>query len=195
MMKGGKMGHKERMGFLKILDSAVWVEKRLFPARILVLDEIESNHKSEEFVIKMINSFRTKNKDDKYLNKNLETVALMVKKDLKSSPDNSILEQFLSDLDTYGLREALAYVFEYPDYDVSNDFEKFMINGYREIGQNFLKHSKRIKQRLEETCKKFDGKPLANIIDRLIISDKISLGDVWRDGQEQINLAIRKEKK
>jgi len=98
----------------------------------------------------------------------------------------------MSDLNLYGLREALAYLFEYPGYTVNEGLEQFMTTGYHDIGQRFLSHSKLIQQRLKETYLKFiksKGKPLPNIVDRLIVGDAINFNDPWADGQRQENLA------
>jgi len=44
----------DKLNFLNPLDNAVWVEKRLFPSRLLSLDHIEKNNKAEKFVYSVI---------------------------------------------------------------------------------------------------------------------------------------------
>jgi len=195
----------KRAIFLGKLDSAVWVEKRLFPARLIVLDEVQGSHGAQDFIVDVIMSIpQTLNvmdslpstKDSHFL----ERAALEARVQLKlekiqaqySQCPFSILEQFMSDLNLYGLREALAYLFEYPGYTVNEGLEQFMTTGYHDIGQRFLSHSKLIQQRLKETYLKFiksKGKPLPNIVDRLIVGDAINFNDPWADGQRQENLA------
>ena len=99
----------------------------------------------------------------------------------------------MSDLNLYGLREALAYLFEYPGYTISKRLEQFMVTGYHDVGQRFLFHSQLIQQRLKETYSQFiksKGEPLPNIVDRLIVGNAINFNGPWADGQRQENLAV-----
>jgi hypothetical protein len=121
----------KRIVFLGKLDAAVWVEKRLFPARLMVLDEVEGVHTAQDFVVSVINSIpQTLNvidslpstDDPRFLETAVkESIMQLEPEKIKaqySECPHSILEQFMSDLNIYGLREALAYLFEYPDYTV-----------------------------------------------------------------------------
>jgi hypothetical protein len=196
------MGFNERLAFLRKLDSGVWIEKRLFPSRLLVLDEIEGNQKSEHFVIQIMNSLRSTDRDNDYMGKRFVEVAFMAAKRLKIPEPlptgelppntNSALEQFLSDLKIFGLREALAYIFEDPNSVITSDFETFMTDGYYDIGRRFLHNSKLVRKRLEKTNRDFiknDCKPVPSILDRLILVDVIEFGGPWGDGQPQTNFA------
>jgi hypothetical protein len=199
------MGFDQRIAFLRKLDSAVWVEKRLYPARLIVLDEIEGDHRAQEFVVGVIKTLpQTLNVMDSLPSTDdyhfLETVALETRKQLDTKETHekyplcafSTLEQFLSDLSLYGLREALAYLFEDPEYAVDERLEKLMADGYRDVGQRFLRHSRLIQKRLHETYSRFiesKGEALPRFLDRLIVGDAVNYGDPWADGQRQENLA------
>jgi hypothetical protein len=201
------MGYDKRIAFLNKLDSSIWVEKRLFPERLILIDRIERNHKAQDFVVNVIESMpQTLNIMDSLPSMEDRHFMEMVSLEAKSALDLhkisaqystcpfSNIEAFLSDLNVYGLREALAYLFEAPGYSIGAQFEDFMINGYHSIGKKFLQHADFIKQKLHEVHSKFvksKGKALSNTLDRLIVSHAIDFDDAWADGQPQTNFAIQ----
>lgn len=147
------MDYRKRLDFLRDLDSEVWVEKRLSAARLVILDEIEANSKSKKFIISVIDNISHTHTDigyvDSALSFGLDALSIIVLKKFKHIVPDSALTQFVVDLNIFGLREALAYIFESPNCSIPIEFQQEILRGYRHIGLAFLRRSEAIKQRLE----------------------------------------------
>ena len=191
------MSSEERSALLKDLDSAVWVEKRLFPARLLVLDKLEKNHRAEEFVKKVMRSLLTDGDEPYDLTETLDKLMILMRNRLRVTDPQTCLEQFCSDLLTFGLREALSYLFENEALKISQEVRKDMIQHYLKIGKAFLRRSDEVRKILEKTHKQFLRKDedAPDPLDRLIVLDAISFGKPWGDGQRQENFGTKKVKK
>lgn len=199
-------GYEKRVALLEKLDSAIWVEKRLFPTRLILLDEMMRNHDSANFIRMVINALPQELElIDRLPNSGPDFLLILAQKTRSSLNRQSLsggrgipatlLDQFLSDLQTYGLREALAYMFEYPKFSVSKNLQASLIAGYSSIGRNFVSHAAAIRKRVEVThknLKRILSAADSNVLDRLIIVDAVSLGGPWKDGQSQTNLSVKR---
>lgn len=166
------------------LDRAVWVSKRLFPSRILALDEVESNQDSERFV-KGILATVARDSERTYLQHPLKTLAVDSARKwaaaVSSGPNrNSAFQQFLADLGMYGLREAIGYLAEYPALSLSEAEIAGFVVGYHTLGTRFLARQDEVKKNLREWLRA--RSPLA-------LFDVEVAGDIWGDGQPQTNHA------
>lgn len=184
-----------RLSFLRKLDTAVWVEKRLFPSRLKVLDLVSKSHGAESFIAQVIGMLPPKlnvldglpDSADPELLEKLGILAhqkLDVRQGLRFAP----IETFLSDLRTYGLREALAYLFEHPQGQLDKNKEAYWMEGYRIIGRKFLEQEDTVRERLRSV-------PAGSLLGRAIQIDSIMFGGVWEDGQEQSDLGDKKKRK
>ncbi len=198
------MSHEKRIALLKDLDSAVWVEKRLFPARLLVLDKLEGNHQSEDLIKKHMQALwsdedesifyltRKAGKGTYDLKKNLDELMIVASQKPIEISSRTWFEQFCSDLLTFGLREALAYMFENDDLEIHEQVRTITILEYKKIGEAFLRHSKEIQRILEKIYQQFlNGYGnISALLDRLIVADAIKLSNPWGDGFAQENHAV-----
>jgi len=148
----------DRVEFLKELDSQILVKDRIFLTRYLVLHEITQskellsglNHvvsilPSKTNVIGSTLSFGDNNDLRKmaYLTFTaLDLETLMLK---YSSCPYSTLEQFFSDFQVYGLREALAYLCKAKDFSVSKEVGKKFSEFYKLVGNFFLDNIEKLK--------------------------------------------------
>ncbi|MGD0088493.1 MAG: hypothetical protein ABSE73_01105 [Planctomycetota bacterium] len=183
---------ERRRALLVRLDSAVWVEKRLFPARLLVLDEIDGGNLSSALIMEVVKRLCGPESDSVYRGKNLVDLVIESRGVAGALSYGCIprtaVEQFVSDLNTYGLREALAYLAGEELF--TPDLEAYVISGYEAIGQRFLRHADKIKERFGRQARstRRDGVPTA-IIDRLVVAEILSFGGPWKDGQDQRSFA------
>jgi hypothetical protein len=195
------MSEHANLSFLKALDTKVWVKKRIFPVRLIVLDELEERIDGQAFITDVLNEILYLDTEwnahtDQSLvtiveQKGLPDAIIAVLQRFRNTPCDSVLTQFLSDLETFGLREALAYLFE-GDRDISDRLREMMVAEYEKIGIRFNTRSEDVRSALQE---KFDDlmrhNDISECLARLIGLSGIHDGDVWYDGYEQFNMAHR----
>ena len=180
--------------FLRYLDEAVWVEPRMFPARLLILDNITKNYDAEKFIYSVIKSLPQELNILESLPASLThlSIRVIIHLDFTKHVNRfSGIEQFLSDLKVYGLREALGYLYENKDLKIDNQTSAKYVSGYKRIGMQFLKHSDEIQERLESTYNSIinNGGNISNLLDKLILTDTIKYGKPFGNGQKQSNYA------
>jgi len=185
-----------RLEFLRKLDSSVWVKKRLFPERLHSLDAIHGTPVATRFVAKVIdaihpgaNSFTLM--PCRVRPTYLAELAVRAHLEVRSARQRSVLEQFLDDLNVFGLREALAYLFDHEKYGVAVWLEAIFIEGYRDVGTLFRENATPVHDRLNARLALFKRSQgaSANLADRLIAARAVEFGGLWSDGQRQTNLS------
>jgi len=148
----------DRLEFLKELDSQIWVKDRIFLTRYLVLHEITQskellsglNHvisilPSKTNVIGSIPSFGDNNDLCRMAYVTSTDLDLETLRSKYSSCPCSTLEQFFSDFEVYGLREALAYLCKAIDFSVSKELGKKFSEFYGFVGNLFLNNTDKLK--------------------------------------------------
>lgn len=137
----------DRTNFLNKLDETIWVRKRLFPFILIILDKVMEEDNAKNFIINIIKKMPNKfniltNFPDINDPEFIEKITIQSYKDLVNNLNQAkiftVLEQFLSDLYIYGLREALAYLTVSPSYKTTSELEGYILEQYAIIGNNFL---------------------------------------------------------
>ena len=93
---------------------------------------------------------------------------------------NSTLEQFFVDFQTYGLREAIAYLAEANDFIITELIEKFLIEGYRCIAEDFLANIDNLKAEYKQLILHIISQPdspeeLKELMPKGFLSDEAKL--------------------
>jgi hypothetical protein len=120
----------------------------------------------------------------------LADTVVLVHKLYRNTICDSVLSQFVRDLQIFGLREALAYLFELRE-NVSQRVMEKMVAGYHDVGVRFNSQAAMIKAELERRYRiARETKDISKCVDRLIMIAALDGdGDVWSDGELQNNLS------
>jgi hypothetical protein len=184
---------------LRHLDSRIWVEDRLFATRLIVLDRLNDGSAAQNFAKTIacwlpqdVRSIRPPDYQDNWF----ELVAYEAGITFMGTPARpaTLLEQFFNDLNTYGLRESLAYLYDIVSPRVDSSLHDIISNGYLQIAQAYIDKREQIKRRFEEIWDSFTGKNKIRWRDRfepahhrmIVAWGACSEGDFWSDGFPQI---------
>lgn len=178
----------------------------MFTARLLVLDEIEGTHASEAFVLSIYRD--TQDFWDGPLIApvgSLARVAVDWWRECNSGVrPHTIPQQFVSDLNMFGLREALGYLvnsFETFDLEMDGELAQRIVEEYQRVGTRFNARSEEVRESLKGTLQKYVERraqapgahvEIDHLVERLVLSDATRLGS-WGDGQPQNNLALESD--
>jgi hypothetical protein len=191
----------DRAGFLQILDRKLWCPRRLFSHRLAALDAVAKRSWGQDFLDELMAML-------KGVREPLVKKALWAHRHLDPPPPTTLgmvdglevmggelppvtgrkpWEQFLFDLNTYGAREALAYLFEFPRLKLSESQQRRMVSLYVGLAAAFSENEESVRALLEETWQRLqlpDARP-RNDFELLSALEIEGVGGVWEDGQPQ----------
>jgi hypothetical protein len=187
--------------FLKAVDTNVWVEKRLFPTVLIALDDVTKSSVCSSFMWEAVNHIlflgegweltNDQTLADHFEKEGFASMIVMALKRIRGGAPDSRLAQFISDLETYGLREALGYVFTYEVY-IPDATQEAFLQGYERVGRHFLESQQEVHQRLIAKAQELNGKTTFGTAFEILLKRSLILNDdPWADGlpQERISNA------
>ena len=191
----------DRTNFLQTLDRKFWYPHRLFSHRLAALDFITKSSGGQDFLDELMRMLEGRRESlvtkALWAHKHLDPPApapleavdglVVLGAELPSVEGRKAWEQFLFDLNTYGAREALAYLFEFPRLEISLPQQSRLVSLYGELAATFSKNEKAIGVFLEEIWHRLQ-RPHArprNDLELLSALEIEGVGGVWEDGQPQ----------
>lgn len=174
--------------FLAMLDSEVWIEKRLFIERLMVLDDISGADLGGALIFDVLKELGHP-PTSSVTAAAYDAITIAARMGLGGTNSNSAGQQFLCDLWVYGLREALGYLHEYPAFTVGPKLRERLQRGYAKIGALFLQHEDGVRQQLERYARGLQDPLLPRAGLYRVVAARLAEGSVWEDGLPQSNLA------
>jgi hypothetical protein len=187
------------VGFIKQLDAAIWVKDRIFSSRLIVLDRINNGKSAQDFIGAIA----------RWLPQDVNSISLPDYKDNwfellagesaqafigGTARPGTRLEIFFHHLNIYGLRECLAYLYEFQDPKVTEPIHNFIYENYPVIARDYVEKKQQIKRYFKEAWDSATGKsggkwrgPYEPPHRRMIVAwGAVSGGDPWHEGLAQI---------
>jgi len=180
----------DRERFLSILDSRIWVEDRIFFTRYVVLYELTESTDLLNGLNRIMSILPSKaNVLDSILPFKHKTdllaiaYALLTDLDLGTVQSNyascpfSTLEQFFSDFQVYGLREAVSYLCKAKDCALSKVVVSEIADYYALVGNLFVANMNELKKMYKAVVMDFIAgvEPLKGIMPKGYISDQAKM--------------------